>query len=41
VKNNKSKIAATEMRFIRRIKKIARRDRIRNETVISGLNIKP
>jgi hypothetical protein len=29
------------MRFIRRIKGITRSDRIRNETVISGLNIKP
>jgi hypothetical protein len=36
-KNNKSKIVTTEMRFLRRIKEITRRDRV---TVVSELNIK-
>jgi hypothetical protein len=37
-KNNKSKIVATKIRFLRRRKGITRRDRVRNETVVSELN---
>ena len=36
---NKSKVKAKEMRFLRRIKGITRRDRIRNTVVAEGLNI--
>jgi hypothetical protein len=38
-KNNKNKIA--EMRFLRRIKRMTKADRVKNETVVSKLNIKP
>ena len=38
---NKRKVKATEMRFLRRIKAITRRDRIRNTIVVEELNMVP
>jgi hypothetical protein len=40
-RNNKSKIVATKMRFLRRIKKMRRSDRMKNQTGISELNLEP
>jgi hypothetical protein len=40
-RNNKSKIVAIKMRFLRRIKEIRRRDRMKNQTGISELNLEP
>lgn len=36
----RSKITATEMRFLRKVERIIRRDKIMNETVIDKLNMK-
>ena len=38
---NKSKVKAMEMRFLRRIKGITRRDGIRNTLVVEELNMVP
>lgn len=38
---NKSKTVAVEMRFLRKIEKISKLDKLRNETVINQLSFKP